>query len=181
MGYNANIYKDSGAYYVRRTMDDDAVFAYVGHGSPGYLFCTNSDYYLSAYNISSDPYNYSLQYAFYGTTNKLKNIRFAYYGACHSNVSSSIYGRLTYYTTNTLGALAAMGFNDYITHDVVSYFGGRLFAYLHSGHSVNSARLYASNDSINRFGTSYWNLSGVDTASITGDSNTRLRPAAYGN
>ncbi|MFZ7122006.1 MAG: hypothetical protein ACOWWH_13785 [Eubacteriaceae bacterium] len=181
MGYNGHIYCDTSATYVRRTMDDDAVFAYVGHGLPGILNCNSSDYYLSAYNITSDTYNRSLQYAFANTSDKLSSIRFAYYGACYSNVYSSTYGRLTSYTTSNLDALAAMGFNDSIYNSVATYFEKRLFIYLDNGNTISASREYAAQDSISQFGLSTWNNSQVDTCSITGNQYVKLEPAAYGN
>lgn len=39
IGYDANRYQDTSAYYVRRTMDADVVFAIVTHGDPGRVYC----------------------------------------------------------------------------------------------------------------------------------------------
>lgn len=181
MGYDNRIFRGSGAYYVRSTMDQDAVLAYVGHGNPGRLECTSSDEYLSAYNVPSDPYNYSLEYKFAGTTNKLKNIRFAYYGACHSDEYSPIYGRLTTYTTDILNARSALGFTGAISHDCATYFEERLFAWLDTGITVQSARDKALNDCYTKFGTTYVYYSNVWTANITGSVTTKLEPAAYGH
>lgn len=181
MGYDNNIYRGSGAYYVRSTMDQDAVLAYIGHGLPGILWCTSSNYYLSAYNVPSDPYNYSLQGKFAGATNKLKNIRFAYYGACHSDEFSSIYGRLTTYSTYNLNARSALGFSDEIYHAVATYFEERLFAWLDTAISVQAARDNAINDCYIQFGVNHVYYSNVWTANITGSTTTKLEPAAYGH
>lgn len=183
MGYNGNIYCNSGAYYVRRTMDDDAVFAYVGHGyrTGGILLCTDSASYISAYNIVGDYDNYSLQYAFAGTTNKLKNIRLAYYGACWSDKYSPTYGQLTTYTTNTLGALSSIGFSDEVFDPVVSYFETKVFLYLDLGQTVSTAVGNAIIATKSYYGQELWNQSQVGSLQVRGNGDTRLEPAAYGN
>jgi uncharacterized membrane protein len=121
-----------------------------------------------------------LEYKFAGTTNKLKNIRFAYYGACYSDAYSSTYGRLTTYTTNTLNALTALGFYDAIDNTVATYFEERLFAWLDTTISVQAARDNALNDCYTRFGSTIVFYSNIWTANITGDVTTELEPAAYG-
>ncbi len=168
LGYTANRYANTHAYYVRRTMNSDKVFAIVSHGAPGRVVCKDGVTTMSASAVSSDSSNYSLA-AWFGS-NDLKGMKFAYYGACSSAATDSTYGNLITYTTDTLGASCALGFTKTVYDPQVAYYEAQLFGYLQSGNSVSSANVLARAATYSQY-KSYGN---VDSALISGDSTTKI-------
>ena len=168
LGYTANRYSDTHAYYVRRTMHQDKVFAIVSHGAPGLVVCRDGVTTMSASAVSSDDNNYSLA-AWFGSGN-LNGLLFAYYGGCETAVTSSTYGNLLNYTTDFLRASSALGFSKTVYDPYTGYYEGRLFEYLKSGYSVSSANILARSATYNKYG-GYGN---VDSAVITGDPYTYI-------
>ena len=168
MGYSAYRYADTHAYYVRRTMNNDKVFAIVSHGLPGRLICQNGETTVSASSVSSDDNNYSLAAAF--SSGAFSNMLFAYYGACYTAQTDSTYGNLTTYTTNTLSAKCALGFTTYISNTCAPIYENVLFSYLEQGYSVSSANVYAKQAVINSIGA-YGN---IDQTIISGNPYTTI-------
>lgn len=173
IGYNAKRYENTSAYYVRRTMDDDAVFVIVSHGLPGRASCYGGTT-VSAYAVSSDDDNYSLAAAF--DPDDLEKIRFAYYGTCYSAATDSTYGKLTSYTIS-LGARSTLGFVEAVSDAHATYFEKRLFYHLKAGNNVNTSKNLALSDTYSYYGD-YGN---VDSAQTLGYLSTKITPAAYGN
>ena len=167
MGYTANRYADTHAYYVRRTMHQDKVFAVVTHGAPGLIAC-GEDTTMSAKAVSSDDANYSLA-AWFGE-DSLQGLSFAYYGACESALTDTTYGNLLTYTTGLLGAKCALGFSEVVWDPYVTYYETKLFSYLGNGYSVNLSNILARSATYNTYGT----YGEVDSAVISGDSSTKI-------
>ena len=175
MGYTANRYADTHAYYVRRTMHQDKVFAIVTHGAPGRVAC-GDDTTMSATAVSSDDANYSLA-AWFGR-DSLQGVSFVYYGACQSANTDSSYGNLlTYTTTGLLGAKSALGFTRDIADGPATIYEMALFIYLEYGYSLSYANMMARNLTYDYFNT-YGN---VDSAVISGDSSIRIYTARNTN
>lgn len=167
MGYTANRYENTLAYYVRRTMNNDKVFAIVGHGDPGYIVCAQVTK-MSANAVSGDNDCYSLA-AWFGN-GTLSGMKFAYYGACKSAQTSSTYGNLLNYTTSTLGAQCALGYYDAVYQLQASYFETKLFVRLQSGYSVLNSASWAATATYNTYGS--YGL--VDSYRIYGSSSTTI-------
>ncbi|MBQ2857417.1 MAG: hypothetical protein IJE78_09915 [Bacteroidaceae bacterium] len=168
MGYTANRYADTHAYYVRRTMHQDKVFAIVTHGSPGRVYCGENTT-MSAAAVSNDDANYSLA-AWFGR-DSLQGVSFVYYGACQSANTDSSYGNLlTYTTTGLLGAKSALGFTENVWDPHTAYYEGKLFSYLGNGYSVNLSNILARSATYNYYGS----YGEVDSAVISGDSSTKI-------
>lgn len=171
MGYTANRYADTHAYYVRRTMDQDKVFAIVTHGAPGYVVCGDGTT-MSAKAVPDNDDNYSLA-AWFGA-DKLEGMLFAYYGACDSADTSSTYGNLLTYTTDTLGAQCALGFEESVYDSHATYYEAKLFSYLEKGYSVNLSNILARSATYNNYGS----YGEVDSAVISGTSATKVYTTA---
>lgn len=167
MGYSANRYKDIHAYYVRRTMNSDKVFAIVSHGAPGRLVCL-SNTTISAKAVSSDGNNYSMA-AFFGA-NACSGMKFAYFGSCYSATTDSTYGNLTSYVTNTLGAKSALGFKKSVAQDQATYFEKKLFNQLAKGNTV----AVSAADALLATYSQYGSAGNVDSYSISGNPNVTI-------
>ena|SRR4030042_204169 len=111
MGYDTRWYMNTTAYYVRRTMYQDAVFHIHTHGwiNGGRVQCVSGTQ-LSAKSVPSQDYNYSLQATYGNSTDKLKYTRLTYWAACHSAEYSSTYGDLDNYCYYTLGVDSTVAF-----------------------------------------------------------------------
>lgn len=168
LGYTTNRYVNVHAYYVRRTMNEDKVFAIVSHGAPGRVVCKDGSTTMSASAVNSDNNNYSL--AAWFNSGALSGMKFAYYGACQTARTSATYGNLLTYTTGTLGASCALGFYDSVSSAKATYYEGKLFQYLASGYTVARANNMAHVATYNAYGS----YGAVDSAQITGNSNTRI-------
>lgn len=168
MGYSASRYANTHAYYVRRTMDNDKVFAIVSHGMPGRVVCKDGVTTVSANAVSSDNNNYSLAACF--SSGAFSNMKFAYYGACRSANTSGTYGNLITYSTGTLGAASALGFSNDIYTNKAAWYEEKLFMYLNNGFSVLSANSLAQLSTYNQYGT----YGGVDSAVVSGTIGTTI-------
>ena len=168
MGYTANRYANTRAYYVRRTMDEDKIFVIVAHGLPGRVYCKNGETTISAKAVKDDDNNYSLAAGFsqYG----LLNMKLAYYGSCYSASTSGTYGNITTYTTSQMGAQCALGFTDSVASTQATYYESLLFYYLKNGSTVSNANSLCKTLTYNKYGT-YGN---VDTALISGNEDTTI-------
>lgn len=163
MGYSANMYVNTHAYYVRRTMDEDKVFSIVSHGNAGYVVCADNTT-MSAWAVNSDDNNYSL--AAWFDRGALSGMKLAYFGACYSAASSPVYGNLITYATGTLGAQCAIGYKESVDTNLATLYEVNLFQNLEKGYTVYSADVLAKKavkDSYQRYG-------GVDSATIAGNS-----------
>lgn len=169
LGYTANRYADTHAFYVRRTMNNDKVFAIVSHGAPGRVVCKDGATTMSAKAVSSDSDNYSLA-AYFGSKD-FNGMKFAYYGACKTALTDSTYGNLITYTTDTLGASCALGFTENVSNKQATYYETQLFKYLESGNSVADANTLACSATYSK----YKDFGHVNSASISGDSTTKIK------
>lgn len=167
LGYTVNRYADTHAYYVRRTMNADKVFAIVAHGLPGRVYCAD-DTFVSAQMVLNDDLCYSLAANF--SNNAFNSMKFAYYGSCCSATTDSTYGNLLSYTTSTLGAKSALGFNDSVYNNCATYFETDLFKSLANGNTVYGAAAIAKTNTYNAYGT----YGKVDSCRITGSSSTTI-------
>lgn len=178
-GYNSLLFYDRTAYQVRSTMQNDAVFTIWGHAAAGKVHCYSSTYLTARINYDRDDY-YSLESAFAGTTNKLKKIRFAYFAGCktgNTDATGESIGNLLTYTTGTLGAKCALGFGDNILIKAQSYYGEKLFERLKEGDTVLTATSKAASYTLQQYGA----YGGHDSHLYSGNGNTTLVPAAFGN
>lgn len=166
-GYNAKRYQNTHAYYVRRTMDDDIVFAIVTHGSPGRVYCDNLTT-MSGSAVVNDDYNYSLA-AFFGSGDLYK-MKFAYYGTCRSARTDPVYGNLPLYTTKNLSAKCALGFDEDILDAHATYFESELFKNLSDGEMV----VVAANAAKAATFIYYSEYGYVDSYSIYGLGSTQI-------
>lgn len=167
LGYTANRYANTLAYYVRRTMDSDKVFAIVAHGAPGYVVCAQTTK-MSANAVPSDNDCYSL--AAWFSSGSLSSMKFAYYGACKSARGSSTYGNLLDYTTSTLGAQSALGFYEDVNDDCATHFESTLFFFLSGGNTITSSASSALVSTYNNYGT----YGSVDSYRIYGSAYTTI-------
>ena len=175
IGYDARVYGNTHAYYVRRTMYKDAVFYIHTHGyaEGGRVKCAN-DTKISALMVLGDDSNYSLQARYGDTTDKLKWTKLTYWAACHTAESSSKYGDLDNYCYWILGVDSTVAFNG--IRDVINgpYFDDRFFVYAAlSGYNVRDALNRAKNDAVNKYGyaPNYVCMGG----------GVKIKPPSYGN
>jgi hypothetical protein len=167
MGYNASRYQDTHAYYVRRTMNNDIVFAIVSHGAPGRVV-GDQHTTMSANAVASDNANYSLA-AYFGSDD-FNSMKFAYYGACQTARTDATYGNLLSYTTSTLGAASALGFYNSVYDSQATYFEQQLFINLRNGSTVSSSANAAKSATYSKYGS----YGEVDTYRIYGNSSTKI-------
>lgn len=168
LGYSANRYANTHAYYVRRTMNNDKVFAIVSHGAPGRVFCKDEQTTVSANSVSSDSDNYSLAANF--GSNAFSGMKFAYYGACQTAKTDSTYGNLLTYTTGTLGAKCALGFDKSVMQTQATYYEKKLFQYLAGGYTVSKSNNLAQTATYNKYGS----YGKIDSAVVKGNGNTKI-------
>lgn len=180
VGYDCYVYKDTSAFYVRRTMNDDAIFFYSGHADPGILKCSGNTQ-VSAKTVLNNNNNYSLEAAFTGTTNKLKKTRLAYYSGCNTANTSNTYGNLLTYTVATLKAGVAIGFSKSIEVNVSNWFDTTVFSYAKDGYSIETSVDKALADTKATYSTSIYNASNISSVCFVGVSSLKLTPAAYYN
>ncbi|MBA7484647.1 hypothetical protein ES707_20177 [subsurface metagenome] len=169
VGYNAKRYQDTSAYYVRRTMNNDVVFAIVTHGNPGRVYC-NGGTTVSANIVLNDDDNYSLEARF--GSGDFNGMKFAYYGACYTARTDSTYGNLLQYTTATLGAKSALGFYNAVSDAHATYFETKLFYKLCQGSTLANARSYALTATYDKYGS----YGEVNSSRIYGNSSTTIYP-----
>jgi hypothetical protein len=154
IGYDARWYIGTSAYYVRRTMYQDAVFYITTHGEPGRVKCgleSGIVTHISAKKVPSDNYNYSLEAGFGSTTDKLKYTRLTYWAACHSAENSSTYGDLDNYCYYTLGVDSTVAFWGTRQPPYCTYFDKRFFYWAKQGYTVIEALDKARIDTGNKF------------------------------
>lgn len=168
LGYSSYRYADVHAYYVRRTMNQDKVFAIVSHGVPGRVVCKDGVTTMSAYAVDEDDNNYSLA-AWFGSGN-LNGMLFAYYGGCQTALTDEKYGNLLSYTTDFLGASSAIGFSKSVYNSYATYYEEKLFQHLKRGYDVNTSNTLARAATYSKYG-GYGN---VDSAVIAGNVNTYI-------
>ena len=178
VGYDARVYGNLTADWVRRTMYKDAVFAIVAEGYPGRVMCKNGMTQISAKIVPSEDFNYSLEAAFANTTDKLKWCRIIYWGSCESARYSSKYGDLNDYSV-TLGADASVGFKGIIDNDCATTFERRVFDLLtyNGGYYLYSALWHAKEYTKKR----HRKYGGVDTYEIRGNYTEKILPVGYGD
>lgn len=142
MGYDARWYQNTHAYYVRRTMYQDAVFHIHTHGAPGVVLC-GSGTQISAKSVSSQDYNYSLEARYGSTTDKLKYTRLTYWAACHTAEYNSTYGDLDNYCYYTLGVDSTVAFWGPRGHTTGSYFDKMFYYCAKQNNTIQAALLLA--------------------------------------
>lgn len=180
--YSGSYYVNNQASIVQNNIGNDAIFYINSHGDAGLICCPYSNNgswtmtYLSA-NSTPDNMAYSLQNKYANTTDKLKRVRFAYFGACHSANTSSIYGNLLN-MASSLGVDCSLGFTGTITTNRHIYFSERLITYygMDPNNTVSACAASSSADTFNAYG----DFGGVNTYSIVGNGSIKLVPAAYG-
>jgi len=178
MNYDTRWYQNTHAYYVRRTMYQDAVFHIHTHGYVygGYVAC-GSNTKLSAKSVPSQNNNYSLEARYGSTTDKLKYTRLAYWAACHTAEYNSTYGDLDNYCYYTLGVDSTVAFWGPRGHTSGSYFDKKFYYCAKYGNSIASSLLYAEYATKNNF--PQWPKEGHYDYRYYGGS-IKLKPAAYG-
>jgi hypothetical protein len=95
-------------------------------------------------------------------------MKFAYYGACETAKTDNTYGNLLTYTTNTLGAATAIGFEESVSNNTATYFETELFDHLADGVTVSYSALLACLGTYAEFGY-YGN---VDSYIVSGSGAT---------
>lgn len=172
LGFTSDILVDLPASRLRTQLATLDSFVYIGHGMPGVLICT-ADEKLSAKSVPNEPNNYSLE-AYYGTsTEKLQNIKLAYFGCCHSDEESALYGRLTTYVTETLGATTSIGFTGSVYDEESTFYETRFFYYLSQGKEVQCASDCALGDLQALYYETYY-LCNVSSVKVYGQQNLVL-------
>jgi len=180
VGYDARVYGNVHAYYVRRTMYKDAVFYIKTHGysSGGRVLCANNTK-ISAKMVLGDDSNYSLEAAFANTTDKLKWCRLVYWGSCYTAKNSSKYGDLNDYSAMTLGADSSVGFKEGRYVDWGTTFDRRVFDYLiyNGGNTIKNSCEMAKDYTYDVHGS----YGGVDKYEIRGYTTEKILPVGYGD
>ncbi len=181
VGYDARVYGNLTAYWVRRTMYKDAVFYIKTHGvgdEGGRVWCANGTR-ISAKIRPNDNYNYSLEAAFANTTDKLKWCRLVYWGGCYTAKNSSKYGDLNDYSAMTLGADSSVGFKEGRYVDWGTTFDRRVFDYLiyNGGNTIKNSCEMAKDYTYNVHGS----YGGVDKYEIRGYTTEKILPVDYGD
>lgn len=184
-GYDANIYGNTSAYYVRRTMDDDAVCLVYGHGFAIYGSTTNygggmrsqNGTYVTA-ESSSYSWAYSLQAKFANTSNKLDDVRFMFFDGCNTGHTNPHYfGNLVTYARG-LWADCVLGFDDIIYRGPNMVFVETLFDdTCTNNRTIATGAANALWDAYYAYGNFY----GLNTWVWAGSNNILIEPAAYGN
>lgn len=180
--YSGSSYVNNQASIVQNNIGNDAIFYINSHGAEGLVCCPYSNNgtwtmtYLSA-SSTPDAMAYSLQNKYANTTDKLKRVRFAYFGSCHSANTSSIYGNLLS-MASSLGVDCSLGFTGTITTNRHVYFSERLITYygMDPNNTVSACAASSAADTFNVFG----DFGGVNTYSISGSGGVKLVPASYG-
>jgi len=179
MGYDAKKWYRTSAYYVRRTMGQDAIFLIMNHANSGFVACENAGTvtYLSA-NSTPLSYAYSLQNKFQGTT-ELYDLRFAAFVGCNTALTDTTgngFGNLRD-MASSLGVDTVMAFTNTIDYNQANFFMKRFYAYANNGMTINDAYYAALNEC-----TGIWHeLEDVAKyASLLGYPQDTLDPAAYG-
>lgn len=178
MGYTSYLRYDYDAKDIRDYWGTQAVVAYIGHGQPGYLVCDGTGQ-ISAKSVSGMPTNYSFEYKYANTTDKLKKNRLIYFGCCYSDNYSSTYGRLTTYTAGDMAARSTIGFSGQLGDAEATYFEAKLFTYLDDKKTVQTAVNLAKADTQVAFSSTYY-TSNVSTAAVYGYGASYVDPAAFG-
>lgn len=186
--YNASSFSNNSANPVANSIGQDAIFYINSHGGAGKVCCPYYDSssstwkmtYLSATNTASDSVAVALQTKYGSTTDKLKKVRFAYFGSCHSAqtaTASAGWGNLLT-TATSLGVDCALGFTDTITTNRHVYFSERLITYygMDPNNTVSACAASSKADTFTNFG----DYGGVDSYVIQGSGSVKLVPAAYG-
>lgn len=189
MGYNAKDYvnvqagpKDKGS--IMRTLGD-AIFTVFGHANKGRVVCFDNNNKLTriAANGTSPSNNYSLEYNYENTTNKLKKMRFAHYAGCHTYGTDSTYGNLTTKSYNCLVDVVVTH-RDYFYATPGTYFSYLIFYY---GRTQSSSTTIKSNvESAVSYALSYYgnNAQAIETLNVHiggRDTSSKFKPASYGS
>lgn len=185
-GYNSKAWINTSAYYVRRTMGDDAVFFIFGEGLPGFVAAWDLYNYtkLSA-NSTSDNSAYSLQYRFQGTT-ELNDLKLAVYMACRTALTDNTtadgtpaYGNLLN-MSSSLGVDLSIGWQADIASPMIDDYAHQFFNIISYGGSVQFAH-----DSAVAALWAEWGWDGnADSELFVGSanpSNLVIYPAGYGS
>lgn len=186
--YNQYYFSNNSATSVGNSIGQDAIFYINSHGNAGIVCCPYYDSgtsswkmtYLSATNTQSDSIAVSLNSLYSGTTDKLKKVRFAYFGSCYSANTATTnagWGNLLS-TCNSLGVDCSLGFTNTITTNRHIYFSERMIIYygMDSNNTVSACASSAKADTYSTYG----DYGGVDSYSFSGSSSIKLVPAAYG-
>lgn len=195
-GYNCYAYTNvpAGPKYsssVIRTLADDAVFFLHAHGGPGKAICVDNYNTITRVtaNISSADENYSLEYNFQSTTDKLKRVRIMYWMGCNTFNTSSSLGNLCSKSA-TLGADCVIGHNAQIYKNYTNYYMYRVAYYGNTGVDIATALVRAKTSTLSHFGCSLSDTGSncyktVNSVRVTGASAApslvSFRPAGYGN
>lgn len=154
LGYNNKIYRNVHAYYVRRTMGNDAVFIFNGHGAPGRLVCWDGYRYttVSANAVYWDNNNYSLQAAFQGTT-ELYDLKLAVFMGCNTGDPDAVYGDLAVKSAQ-LGIDVAMTWVDNLRAGISDFYLQQFFYYAaYCGYTIRETHRLALGDTYYAFGS----------------------------
>lgn len=178
MGYDARWYQNTHAYYVRRTMYQDAVFHLSAHGAPGRMILRYdpNGTQISAKSVPSQDYNYSLEALYGNSTDKLKYTRLTYWSGCHSAEYSSTYGDLDNYCYYTLGVDSTVAFYGTQTLPYCAYFDKMFYYYAKQDNTIQAALLLAEYVTKNKYGKP---KEGYYDYRYYGGSK-KLIPASYG-
>lgn len=174
--YNQYYYSNNPSSSVCSALGQDAIFYINTHGNAGFVSCpyynSSTSSWISSYMKASD---INSQYS--STTDKLKKVRLAYFGACYSANTSSSYGNLLTTSTN-LGVDCAIGFSTTIYTNRHVYFSERMILYygMDSNNTISACAASAKADTYTQFG----DYGGVNSYTIKGNGNISLVPAAYG-
>lgn len=195
-GYNAYAYINVPAgpkwsASVVRTLSDDAVFFIHAHGGPGKIVCVDDYYSITRVtaNISASDENYSLEYNFQNTTDKLKYVRIMYWMGCNTFNTDSSLGNLCTKSVS-LGADCVIGHNSQIYKSYTNYYMYRFAYYGGTGATVATALAQAKTSTLSFFGypssdTGSYCAQTVNSVRITGANSipslVKFKPAGYGN
>lgn len=184
-GYDSHLYNNTTAYYVRRTMHQDAIFHCYSHGLAFYpgnagdlgggMQCENNTW-LTA---ESSSYNnaYSLEAKFANTSYKLKDCRFAFFDGCDTGATSSRFGNIVSYAHNTLYADVALGFDETIYVAPNQVFCDTFYEEsLINGKTISLSTALAIDEVTNSWSGGMGMCSWV----FSGNTNIYLIPASYG-
>ena len=145
MGYSADSYYGTSAYYIRRTMDDDIIFVNCSGAEAGRMFCNTSGDDLTA-EMTSYSNGLSLEYAF--DSGDFNNMKLAYFcGDYTANDDPTPtpydFGNLIEYA-EYLGADCAVGWKDYFFLPYIGTFNDWFFGYLATGYNVSTCLYWAA-------------------------------------
>lgn len=162
--YNQYYFSNNNATAVANSIGNDAIFYINSHGGAGLVCCPYYDSGSSSWkmtlltgtNTKSESIAVALQTKYGSTTDKLKKVRFAYFGSCYSAKTASTtdgWGNLLD-TVTGLGVDCALGFTGTITVSKEGYFAKRLITYygMDPNNTVSACAASSKADTYNKYG-----------------------------